>query len=77
MIFTVTFSPTLDYTLRLKQLELGQVNRTEEETLYPGGKGINVSLVLHHLGMETTALGFSRWLYRAGDPTPFGRSRMP
>ena len=23
MIFTVTFSPTLDYTLRLKQLELG------------------------------------------------------
>ena len=59
MIFTVTFSPTLDYTLRLKQLELGQVNRTEEETLYPGGKGINVSLVLHHLGMETTALGFS------------------
>lgn len=59
MIYTVTFNPTLDYTIRLNCLELGKVNRTEEETLYPGGKGINVSLVLHHLGLDTVALGFA------------------
>ena len=33
-------------------------NRTESEQLLPGGKGINVSAVLHNLGIETTVLGF-------------------
>ena len=28
------------------------------EKLYPGGKGINVSIVLQELGCESTALGF-------------------
>ena len=37
---------------------LGRVNRTTKELVYPGGKGINVSLVLKNLGMESTALGF-------------------
>ncbi len=38
MIYTVTFNPTLDYTIRLNCLELGKVNRTEEETLLSGRK---------------------------------------
>lgn len=34
------------------------VNRTSEEKIFPGGKGINVSMVLKNLGLENTALGF-------------------
>lgn len=58
MIYTVTFNPSLDYIVNVDDFKLGKVNRTTEETLYPGGKGINVSIVLHNLGYETTALGF-------------------
>ena len=35
------------------------MNRTRSEAIYPGGKGINVSLCLQRLGMETRALGFA------------------
>ena len=58
MIYTVTFNPSLDYIVKLPTLELGSVNRTAKEELYPGGKGINVSIVLRNLGVESTALGF-------------------
>ena len=59
MIYTVTFNPSLDYIVKLPSLTLGSVNRTEREELYPGGKGINVSIVLRNLGVESTALGFT------------------
>lgn len=59
MIYTVTFNPSLDYIVKLPALELGSVNRTEHEELYPGGKGINVSIVLRNLGVESVALGFT------------------
>ena len=36
----------------------GVVNRTRKEIIFPGGKGINVSMVLKNLGEESTALGF-------------------
>ena len=58
MIYTVTFNPSLDYIVKLPTLELGSVNRTAKEELYPGGKGINVSIVLRNLGVESTAIGF-------------------
>lgn len=58
MIYTVTFNPSLDYTVSVEGFELGKTNRTSSEEMFPGGKGINVSVVLHHLGMENTALGF-------------------
>ena len=45
MIYTVTFNPSLDYIVKLPSLALGSFNRTEAEELYPGGKGINVSIV--------------------------------
>lgn len=57
MIYTVTLNPSLDYNVTMGSLKTGFVNRTEEEVLLPGGKGINVSLELHNLGVETTALG--------------------
>ena len=58
MIYTVTFNPALDYAVYLDRLEMGALNRTRSEELRCGGKGINVSIVLNNLGMETTALGF-------------------
>ena len=58
MIYTVTFNPSLDYIVSVEDLKLGVVNRTNKELMYPGGKGINVSLVLRNLGCDSTALGF-------------------
>ena len=58
MIYTVTFNPSLDYTIRMNTLKLGEINRTEEEVIFPGGKGINVSIVLKNLGTASTAMGF-------------------
>ena len=59
MIYTVTFNPSLDYIVAVKDFRLGMTNRTESELLLPGGKGINVSVVLKNLGVESTALGFT------------------
>lgn len=58
MIYTVTFNPSLDYIVTVEHFECGIVNRTQNEIIYPGGKGINVSMVLKNLGHENTALGF-------------------
>ena len=59
MIYTVTFNPSLDYIVSVKDFQLGMTNRTDSELLLPGGKGINVSTVLMNLGIENTALGFT------------------
>ena len=58
MVYTVTFNPSLDYIVEVERFELGKVNRTKSEVMFPGGKGINVSMVLSNLGIESTALGF-------------------
>ena len=58
MIYTVTFNPALDYIVRLEKLSLGEVNRSEYEADYYGGKGINVSTVLNNLAIPSVALGF-------------------
>lgn len=58
MIYTLTFNPSLDYIVTVPSFTCGVVNRTSEEVIFPGGKGINVSMVLKNLGFESTALGF-------------------
>ena len=58
MIYTVTFNPSLDYIVSVDDFTCGIVNRTTDEIIFPGGKGINVSMVLKNLGFENTALGF-------------------
>lgn len=58
MIYTVTFNPSLDYIVSVDNFRLGLTNHTDSELLLPGGKGINVSVVLMNLGIESTALGF-------------------
>ena len=58
MIYTVTFNPSIDYIVRLEQFTTGEINRVNYEQILPGGKGINVSIVLKNLGHDSTALGF-------------------
>ncbi len=58
MIYTITFNPALDYVVRVDCFTLGAVNRTVQEHIFFGGKGINVSAVLAYLGYGNTALGF-------------------
>lgn len=58
MVYTVTFNPSLDYIVEVKDLKMGATNRTSFEQMLPGGKGINVSFVLKNLGIDNTALGF-------------------
>ncbi len=58
MIYTVTFNPSLDYIVDVVHFKAGEVNRTSKELMFPGGKGINVSMVLKNLGFDSKALGF-------------------
>lgn len=58
MIYTVTFNPSLDYIVSVKDFDLGKTNRTVAEQMLAGGKGINVSTVLKNLGISNVALGF-------------------
>lgn len=59
MIYTVTFNPSLDYIVSVDDFKLGLTNRTSSELMLPGGKGLNVSMVLGNLGIDNTAFGFS------------------
>lgn len=59
MVTTVTLNPALDYVLHLPAFVPGAVNRAADACVQAGGKGINVSAVLHALGEETRALGFT------------------
>ncbi len=58
MIYTVTLNPAIDYVIHADNIKNGDVNRTDSETYYIGGKGINVSIVLSELGIKSVALGF-------------------
>lgn len=58
MVYTVTFNPAMDYVMQVKNMNEKDINRSEEETMFYGGKGINVSSVLTQLDIENTATGF-------------------
>lgn len=59
MVYTVTFNPAIDYVVHTGEMKLGATNRSEKEEMYFGGKGINVSIVLRELGIDSKALGFT------------------
>lgn len=58
MIYTVTLNPALDYIMYPNSLTVGEINRSARESLYFGGKGINVSFILNELGISSVATGF-------------------
>lgn len=59
MIYTLTLNPSIDYIVKLDTLQSGELNRSINETKFPGGKGINVSRVLKELEVTSKALGFN------------------
>lgn len=58
MIYTLTTNPAIDMNFKSESYEPFKVNRTTNLQYSPNGKGINVSLVLNHYGIESKALGF-------------------
>lgn len=58
MIVTVTMNPAIDKTVDIDRLECGGLNRIKRVCMDAGGKGINVSKTIHHLGGESVAAGF-------------------
>ena len=59
MLYTVTTNPNIDYYMDLcAPLRVGGINRSGHELLAPGGKGINVSLMLRTLGKASCVLGY-------------------
>ena len=58
MIYTITFNPAIDYIIKMPKFQAGEINHSEKEYILPGGKGINVSIVLKQLEQENVALGF-------------------
>ena len=59
MIATVTLNPSLDEWVTLPALRLGSLNRASGFRRYPGGKGINVSRVVHELRGRTKAFALA------------------
>ncbi|MBB6284249.1 1-phosphofructokinase [Geobacillus subterraneus] len=59
MIYTCTLNPSVDYVVHVDELRVGELNRALKTSIFPGGKGINVSRVLKRLGVDSTALGFA------------------
>ncbi len=57
MIYTVTLNPALDKTVEIPSLTIDSVNRITAMRTDPGGKGINVSKVIHKLGGRSVAAG--------------------
>ena len=90
MVYTVTFNPAIDYVVHIKDIHIGATNHSDSEEIYFGGKGINVSVVLKELGVNSKALGFiagftgeaiEKGLYELGVDTDFvhlkaGNSRI-
>lgn len=50
MIVTVTMNPSIDISYPLATLKIDTVNRTNKVTKTAGGKGLNVTRVIHDLG---------------------------
>ena len=70
MVYTVTFNQSVDYIVSVNDFELGMTNRTASELMLPGGKGINVSIVL---GEHST--GIHGRFYRRRDCANVGTGR--
>lgn len=58
MVVTITLNPAIDYLVTVPGFQAGQINRAEQSYVFPGGKGVNVSIMLNRLGVTTRACGF-------------------
>ncbi|QZX49376.1 1-phosphofructokinase family hexose kinase [Mycoplasma sp. E35C] len=59
MIYTITFSPSIDYVIKdNQQFKPDGLNRINDYDFYCGGKGINASVVLKRIGFDNKAISF-------------------
>ncbi len=58
MIYTLTLNPAIDQMISVNNFILETTNKAVNQYQILGGKGINVSVMLKHLGSNNTALGF-------------------
>jgi tagatose 6-phosphate kinase len=59
MILTVTLNASLDVSYSVERLSDGEPVRVRDVSMRPGGKGINVAMVLAALGTDVTATGLA------------------
>lgn len=57
MILTVTMNPSIDMSYPMESLNIDTVNRVQNVSKVAGGKGLNVSRVLHQMGEDLIATG--------------------
>lgn len=57
MIHTLTLNTAIDMNIFCSSLQPSAVNRTQHTEYCPNGKGVNVSLVLHHFKQPTHVMG--------------------
>lgn len=58
MILTVTLNPSIDVSYPLEHLATNTVNRVKNVRKTAGGKGLNVSRVIHQMDHDILATGF-------------------
>ncbi|MDR1567167.1 MAG: 1-phosphofructokinase [Streptococcaceae bacterium] len=58
-IYTCTMNLAIDLFIETETMEPDVVNRSSDDDIQANGKGVNVSLILKQLGLNSTALGFS------------------
>ena len=59
MIASVTANPCIDKTVTVEKFDLYKMNRVRVLRTDFGGKGVNVSVALNNLGVQTVSLGFN------------------
>lgn len=59
MITILSLNPALDRLIKINEFVPECLNKVEDIKVYPGGKGINVTRILHQLGCEVAVIGFA------------------
>lgn len=67
MIITITPNPAVDRTLTVSHVKAGTIHRATHSMVAAGGKGLNVSRAVKHLGGDVLAMGLlgghsGRWV---------------
>ncbi|MGX7264235.1 1-phosphofructokinase [Enterococcus crotali] len=58
-LYTCTMNLAIDLFIETETMEPKVVNRTLDDDIQANGKGVNVSLILKKLNIDSTAIGFS------------------
>ena len=77
MITTVTLNPCIDRTVYVDTLTVGGHHRAQQSLSQVGGKGLNVSTVLAHLGVDTLCTGLNYTGDAAVIPSMLERQQIP